>query len=266
MDFHEYDWNAMSDEEKWLILPNFEGRERGFLLLQLAMNQYSKKESAELRPLAEEALSVFRAIDERREIAESLELIGYAMSTSSETEGAIECYTEALSIWQELHMIDRAAMCAQMLGDSYVELENYEEGLSWFKEALTCARDDEKWFTIAIATTRAMYCLSQLGQFTEAVELGNGVIEEVRGDADWHQMFELYSSVIAANLHRGEPDEALELARKAHSVALSCSCNHCSIRAKYALADCLAHCGQIEEAIVRFNDLSTEARAMGKMH
>ncbi len=89
----------------------------------------------------EQALSLWRELEEPSRTSYALHLIGAAHNDLSQSEKAINFYERALAISREFKLRAREGLTLNSLGEAYYPLRRYEKAIEYYEQALPIRRE-----------------------------------------------------------------------------------------------------------------------------
>jgi tetratricopeptide (TPR) repeat protein len=162
-----------------------------------------------------------RRIGERTREARLLTSRGIALGRAHVLDQAIECFSAALKIWEE---IDDPAGCATTqvnLGNLLERQGRYGEAVAYLTDALALARLAGIRSTEATALGNLGTCHDRLGNYEEALSLQESSLAICREIGNRDGESTALMNIGEVYLHSGRPDEALPCLRQALAIARS---------------------------------------------
>lgn len=214
----------------------------------LGQVHWKQKQHADARRLCEEALALFRKLDDRCSVAESLHSLGHIAINQGELEAARAYLLESLSIARDLEYkiayveaLADLGLVAYLQRDYAMARQYLEESLSRFQEAHLLPGMES-------VLNRLGDLARAEGDYENADELYQESLSLYREMGDLDEIPSILHNLAYTALHRSEPQKALALFQEALSIQDAMG-NHAGIaECLMGIASVLTSSGQHERA------------------
>jgi DNA-binding CsgD family transcriptional regulator len=186
--------------------------------------------------LHQQALAIFEQFDDRRNIADTQDLLGVSTYLQGNRSGAITHFEQADAIYRELNerqgLVSTLATLAHLRSSSRVydtlsrATHNWEQMLSECEEALAIAREIAWRSGEVYALCEQAACLSAIGEYGRALataQEGRLIAEEMEHN-EWLTIAHCNLGIIYLDLLL--PDAALRHCERAHALARETGSHH----------------------------------------
>lgn len=152
---------------------------RAMVLTQLGDLEHSLAEYALAKRHTEEAISIWRAINDEPHLAWALFQSGFLNSTLAEFANAEALFDECLTIYRRLNEPWFEGLVLMQLASTFMSYDNFERAAELLDEAVPIFRTQDRTNIMAVALNLQGWCyvqqsdhLSAIDHFKEALEIG----------------------------------------------------------------------------------------------
>lgn len=254
-----------NEDSLWDQLPGTEGRERAHLLLHIAGHRYQDDDFATGLTVAQEAASIYEALDDLRGLGLALEEVARGQNGVCEHTEAVATLKRAIELLTEHGEPGDLVDVYTGLGYLHRQQRRFDDAADAFHAAYTVLREESAPRQQALATTaeamgRALAAIGGLDNLV--VSYLDEAMSHGRGDASSHWMGRVARALARALHHQGEDERAREVLAANLTVARHCECDRCLADALDGLAHLDGALGDDAAALAGF----TEAAAVAKKH
>ncbi|MGW0806629.1 tetratricopeptide repeat protein [Nonomuraea sp. NPDC002799] len=212
---------------------------------------------------AEKALALFRAIADRHGEGNALLHSGVALSYLGRTGEAMAVFEESLEIVDETGDVATKAMVLNNLGELHFNHGDYRDALGLFREALAILREASWRQNEAVALNNIANCLEREGRRDEALHFYRQALTIYRETGDRRHEADTLSNIGSSYLGMDLNAEALIHFQKALSIARDIGDPYESSRALQRIGDSQRHSGQFPLARGTYEQALALARELG---
>ena len=124
-----------------VVAQSQDGKIKADQLLQQGLEQYQASKFAAAKQFWQQALKIYREIEDRRGEGQALGNLGITFRAIGEYNKAIEYQLQALAIYQELKDRKAEGQVAGNLGNAYAAIGEYDKAVKYHQQSLTIARE-----------------------------------------------------------------------------------------------------------------------------
>jgi CHAT domain-containing protein len=202
---------------------------------------------------AREAVTVARAARDRGEEEYALVLLGNIASSSNQHEQAIQHCEQALQIARDIKDRFYEAFFLGQIGFTNYTLGRYQRASEYYEQALRMNREDKDRRSEGVTRVRLGQVYMGLSQSEKAIELIEPAVEIFRTSKDRQREGSALSNLGAAHSYLSHYDKAIEILQQTVAIAREVKNKNMEGSALLALAGIQATLGSYEAAI-EFNE------------
>lgn len=223
----EYDYDEMPDERLWAMLETTDGLEKYRILAQLAHNRIHDDEYLQALAIAQQAADYARAQGLTQELGNSLHMAGYLHHRVNQPTEAIACYTEAGTIMHLLGIDSGAASIEGSMGEAFWHVKDYQNAALHYEVAFNLYDSIDQHNNASMAAWDYADAMLRLGRLNYAITWFGKALEHGKKSEDSHRLYRAYRGLARSYLFIDDGGRAVENAKKALTIAETCSCRHC---------------------------------------
>ncbi len=174
--------------------------------------------STEALPCAEQAWTRSETIHDPVLMVRSLLLLGGVHSTLGHTRRTVRAHEQALALCRELKNSECLGVVYNNLGVAAEDEGAYETAADYYRKAVDLARETEHYRGEILYLNNLGGVLVRLGEHQAAIRVLRDVIRRQK-DSRWFAFAHTYCALAEALLAQGHPEEALQAARHAWTLA-----------------------------------------------
>ena len=213
----------------------------------------------------EEALQLWRRLDDQPGVANALTAMGDIHRTLNERPKALELYLQALPIWRALRDSDREGATLNHIGGAYDMLGDKQRALDYFQQALPLRRAANNKAGEAVTFTNLGKVYSDLGEKRKALDFYNQAFPLFRAVSDRASEATTLNNIAQVYRDLGEKRKALGYYNQ--SLMLSRAINNRSLLATTLsnIGVVYSDLGEIQRALDNYNQsLSLRSEPRGR--
>lgn len=256
-------FEEMSTDELWSVLPETEGLEKGQLLLNLMGRSEDKHGHETAVTLAQEAGEIFLALGHNREYAFAKAYEGDSHTKLENYEVAKECYSTAKSNLDEFVDSESLAQIYLNLGNVYKYEHNEFDAAINYSEAVRLFYSAEDFENAALAQDNLVEVSATYGENDVLIKLAHQQYEIAKKSGVPHSLMKALSKLAFVYDRNGDFDTAVKFASDALGIAKTCSCPRCVPDAHLELAGIYIHFDKMKKGrqhLITAKELFKDAR------
>lgn len=219
------------------------------VLTQLGDLEHAMADYAIAQRHMEEAVAIWRALDDQPHLAWALFQIGVLYSTLAQFAQAEATFEECLRIYRALREPWFEALVLMQLASTFMSYDNFERAAELLDQAVPIFRAQERTNIVAVALNLQGWCHSQQGDHLSAIEHFQEALEIGQLEGNYQSMGWSLRNLGMAHLLVHRLDEAQQYLRQCLRLYQQISFKSGMVIALEILASVVAEQGHAEESV-----------------
>ena len=202
-----------------VVAQSQDGKIKADQLLQQGLEQYQASKFAAAKQFWQQALKIYREIEDRRGEGQALGNLGITFRAIGEYNKAIEYQLQALVIYQKLKDRKAEGQVAGNLGNAYAAIGEYSKAIKYHQQSLTLAREikDRQGEEVALENLGIVY--ANLGEYPKAIASYQQSLALAREVKDREGEASILNNLGSAYQAQGNNSKALEFFQQSLALA-----------------------------------------------